>query len=300
MSERFCPVCGRKLKQNARFCSFCGSALGQMQTGSTRSLPAVQVPRASEPPSATKRAPPPVEPMPAEIEAAVVLRGNLESLQTEKAGIEEQLETIQVKQTVGEIPESEAEKAIGPLQSKLDSLAKEIEGIEAKARTPLELLEQEHDAQQQRLEKLETLRKSDDVEDAVYERLAAEYRSKLAEAGRQAEAERIKMQLWLSQFESQQRKLEFEKETLQVRARIDDLSKREVAKQVKTIEGELTRVAGIVKGLRSLMGVSAPAIQDAVRPRASARTTSSKCPHCGATITPGSKWCIVCGRLLQE
>lgn len=238
--------------------------------------------------------------MPAEIEAAVILRSNLESLENERSNIEEQLETIRVKQAVGEIPEVEAEKALGPLQSRLESLSKEIEGIESKGRTPLELLEQEHVAQQQRLEKLDALRKSDEVDGAIYERLAAEYRSKLAEAGRRAEAERVKMQLWLSQFESQQRKLEFEKETLQVRARIDDLSKREVAKQLKTIEGELNRVAGIVKGLRSLLGVSAPVIQGTAGPSVSARTTSSKCPHCGATITRDSKWCQFCGRLLVE
>jgi DNA repair exonuclease SbcCD ATPase subunit len=241
--------------------------------------------------------------MPAEIEAAVVLRGNLESLRAERVSLEEQLETVRAKQLVGEIPESEAEKTLQPLQSKLNSLTKEVEEIEGKARTPLEQLEQEHDAQQQRLERLETLRQSGEVNGAIYERLAAEYRGKLAEAGRRAEAERVRMQLWLGQFESQQQKLEFERETLRVRGRIDDLSKREVAKQLKTLEGELSKVAGIVKGLRWLTGVSAsttPAVPSTPGPGVSAITGSGKCPHCGAAIGSSSKWCIVCGRLLVE
>jgi predicted nucleic acid-binding Zn ribbon protein len=298
MSERSCSVCGRKLKPNARFCSFCGSALGEMQTRST-AAPTSQVRRPSPPPPPAKPAPPPVEPMPAEIEAAMILRGSLQSLQTEKASVDEQLETVRVKQMVGEIPESEAEKALAPLQSRLDSLVKEIEEKEVKAHTPLDTLEQEHRAQQQRLEKLEALRKSDEVDEAIYARLAAEYRTKLTEAGRQAEAERAKLQLWLSQYESQQRNLEFEKETLQVRARIDDLSKREVAKQLKTLDGELTRVADIVKGLRSVVGVP-PSVQDTGRPGAARKGKANKCPHCGATIASDSKWCLACGRLLVE
>jgi len=300
MSERSCPVCGHRLKPNARFCSFCGSVLKERQADSASRLPAAQRQPPSEAAGPTRRAPPPVEPMPAEIEAAVILRGNLENLQTERASIDEQLETIRVKQMVGEMPESDAEKALGPLQSKLDSLVKEIEETQNKARTPLDILEQEHDGQQQRLEKLETLRKSGEVEDAIYDRLAAEYRGKLAETGRQAEAERIKLQLWLSQYESRERNLGFEKETLHVRARIDDLSKREVAKQLKGIETELSRVTSIVKGLRSLMGISAISAGDQGRRGGSAKTTSSKCPHCGATINPSSKWCLVCGRLLAE
>jgi DNA repair exonuclease SbcCD ATPase subunit len=270
------------------------------QPGLASVRPTPEASRPSVPKSTGKRAAPAVEPMPAEIEAAVVLRGNLENLRAERASLEEQLETIRAKHLVGEVPEAEAEKKIEPLQGKLSSLAKEVDQVESKARTPLELLEQEHDAQQQRLERLETLRQSGEVDAAVYERLAAEYREKLAEAGRRAEAERIKMQLWLSQSESQQQKLEFERETLQVRARIDDLSKREVTKQLKTLEGELDRVTAIVKGLRSLLGVSAPATPSTTRPSPSARTVSGKCPHCGSAIGPSSKWCILCGRLLVE
>ncbi len=300
MSSQPCPECGRQLKPNAKFCSYCGVSLNQRQAH----VPAVQPSKAA--PAPQKEPAEEVEMIPATVESALIMRGKLELLQSQKVALDEEQETVKVKQLVGEFSESEAKAQSDKLQARLNPIVKEIEDLEAKALTPLEKLQQDKKVQEGRLERLENLKKSGEVDDAIYQRLSSEYTNKLVEINQQLENEVSQANKWLVQLEDRKQQLEFDKETLQIRSRIDEVSKRDVKKQLKVIDAELNKLASIIAGLRAILGSAAPPPKDPAQKPASPSTTKKKaekaapetCSYCQAKISPGSKWCYSCGRLL--
>jgi len=297
MSSHQCPACGRQLKPNARFCSYCGVPLSKQPkpegAGQATSSPAQQV---KEPVQTVENIPPLVE-------AAFIMRGKLQTLRSQRAAIEEEQETVKVKQLVGELTEKDAEKETAILQKRLEPITKEIEELENKAVTPLEQLQQEKKIQEGRLHRLEELRSSGEVDEAVYQRLGREYNDKLNETKQQLDAEMTKANHWLVQLDERKQQLVFDRETLQVRARIDEASKREVKGELKAIDGEINKITSVIAGLRSLLGNA----NSSPSPSIPAKTIPSKpgkkagpgqCPHCQAKVTPGSKYCFTCGNLL--
>jgi DNA repair exonuclease SbcCD ATPase subunit len=303
MSNNRCPECGRTLKPNARFCSYCGVSLQKPQE-KVRVAPS---PATSTTVIPKTEQPTPVEEIPPQVEAAFIMRGTLETLRSQKAALDEEQETIKVKQLVGELIEEEAKKQLSELKTRLGPIKKEIEELESKALTPLERFQQEKEVQEGRLHRLEELRKSQEVDDAIYQRLSGEYSTKLAEINQQLEKEISTTTHWLAQLENRKQQLELDRETLQIRARIDEVSKREVKTQLKGIDEEINKLTSVIAGIRSLLGSSAPPppTPDLEMRLKSSATQSraekalNKCPHCQAKITPGSKYCYSCGRLLR-
>jgi chromosome segregation ATPase len=300
MSQNLCHKCGRKTKKNARFCHYCGVRLNITQESPATSPVKPTSKQESSVPSEKDLAPT-AEALPAEVETALILRGKLEKLREEKIAIEEELETIRVKQLVGEFTEANAKKQIETVEAKLEPLEKEIRDLEEKASTPLELLREEHKTQEERIERLETLHKSGEVEKSVYQQLASEYQGKLNEIDQQLRTELDKVHRWLSQLEVQRQQLEFDKETLQVRAKIDEISKRDANKKLGTIEKEIAKITSVLDGLRAILSISP--VSEVALPVSKARKTTRKtrsgnCPHCGNKISSDSKYCFYCGRLL--
>ncbi len=304
MSNQPCPECGRKLKPNAKFCSYCGVSLSSRQTkvATAHVQPIIDTPVPKKEPAKE------VEEIPPAVEAALIMRGKLELLRSQKAALDEELETIKVKQLVGELLEGEAKAQSDKLQERLNPIAKEIEDLEAKAITPLEKFQQEKKIQEGRLQRLEDLRKSGEVDDAIYQRLSSEYGSKLTEINQYVDIETSLANNWLALLENRKQKLEFDKETLQIRARIDEVSKRDVKKQLKVIDDELNRLTSIIAGLRAILGSAAYPpkipIKESALPSTEKRITgkprSETCPYCQAKITLNAKWCYSCGRLLES
>lgn len=300
MSSQPCPECGRKLKPNAKFCSYCGVSLSTRHKGSTT----VQPQQVSETPLMKSESVEEVEVIPSSVETALIMRGKLESLRSQRAALDEEQETIKVKQLVGELSEKEATAQSAKLQTRLDPILKETEDMEKKAATPLEQLQQKRHVQEGRLQRLEEIRKSGEVDDAIYQRLSSEYGTQLTEINQQLESEISQANKWLSNLEARKQKLEFDKETLQVRARIDEVSKRDVNKQLKAIDSELNKLASIIAGLRAILGTAAApptasTTKSAPSKKKSGKPSPANCPYCQAKITPGNKWCYSCGRLLQ-
>ena len=192
------------------------------------------------------------------------------------------------------------------MKTRLLPITKEIEELESKSLTPLEHLQQEKEVQEGRIHRLEELRKSREVDDAIYQRLSGEYSTKLTDVNQQLETEISTTNHWLAQLENRKQQLEFDRETLQIRARIDEVSKRDVKKQLKSIDEEINKLTSVITGIRSLLGSSAPPpptpdmerLPEPAPSKTSAKTSINKCPHCQAKITPGSKYCFTCGRLL--
>ena len=299
MSSPQCPACGRQLKPNAKFCSYCGVPLSQQPTPER----ATQATPSRAPAQPVKKTVQTVENIPPLVEAAFIMRGKLQNLQSQRAAIEEEQETIKVKQLVGELTEKDAEKETAALQKRLEPINKEIEELENKATTPLEQLQQEKKIQEGRLHRLEELRRSGEVDEPVYQRLGREYNDKLNETNQQLDAEIAKANHWLVQLDERKQQLVFDRETLQVRARIDEASKREVKSELKAIDEEINKITSIIAGLRSLLGNAAPTPKSATPVKATAlkpsqKPSSGQCPHCQAKVTPGSKYCYTCGNLL--
>lgn len=304
MSSRQCPECSRQLKPNARFCSYCGVSLVKRKETVTAIQETKTSPKASQVSEPIEE----IESIPPSVEAALIFRGKLETLHTQKAALDEELETVKVKQLVGELSEIEAKKQSSKLQARLSPITKEVEEIESKAQTPLERLQQEKKVQEGRLQRLEDLKKSGEVDEVIYTRLSSEYQDKLTELGQQLKSEISKANHWLAQLEHQKQQLEFDRETLQIRARIDEVSKRDVKKQLKTIDEEINKLTSIIVGLRSILGSEASAPKPAAsRPpparqgkKPQKKPASDICPFCQAQITPGSKYCYTCGRLIAS
>ncbi len=244
--------------------------------------------------------------MPQVVEAALILRGKMAKLLSERDMLEEEMETVRVKQLVGELLEAAAKKRLEKIKAKIERLTKEIKEFEGKASTPLEQLEQEHITHAERLQKLETLYQSGEVEQSVYDRLVAEYRDKLADIVQKLEVERVKAQHWLSELEARQQQLEFDKETFGVRAKLDELPQSRVTRRQQNLEQELSKISQVVAGLRALLGVSSTSISREASPKSSRVTRSSskvthpgKCPNCGGSVPPRSKWCYHCGNMIN-
>lgn len=301
MSSPQCSECGRQLKPNAKFCSYCGVSLKEHHAAVT--------PAEINPPS--EAAPPGVEPaqevesIPPQVEAALIMRGKLETLRTQKVALDEEQETVKVKQLVGELSDQETQDQLSKLNKRLDPIQKEIEELESKALTPLEQLQQEKKVQEGRIQRLEELLKSGEVDETVHQRLSTEYNSKLANINQQLETEIKTSNHWLVQLEERKQQHEFDRETLQIRARIDEISKRDVNKQLKAIDEEINKLTSIISGLRSLLGSAAPhppisAKKPSTRVKKEAKVALDKCPYCQSKITPGTKYCYTCGRLLQS
>ncbi|MHA2314592.1 MAG: hypothetical protein ACXACF_04820 [Candidatus Hermodarchaeia archaeon] len=245
-----------------------------------------------------------VESIPPQVEAALIMRGKLEALRSQKAALDEEQETVKVKQLVGELSDEETQEQLNKLNKRLDPINKEIEELESKALTPLEQLQQEQNVQEGRIQRLEELLNSGEVDETVHQRLSTEYNGKLAEITQQLETEIKTANHWLVQLEERKQQLEFDRETLQIRARIDEISKRDVNKQLKAIDEEINKLTSIISGLRSLLGgaASPPPISAKKSSRGSkkeAKTARNECPYCQAKITPGTKYCYTCGRLIQ-
>lgn len=299
MSQRLCPKCNRQLKPNAQFCTYCGIRLELIGPPS-----APKDDRAPEVPSLIQRETSRVEPISPADEAAFIMRGKLEKRHSEKTIVEEELETVRVKQLVGELTEEEAKAHIEQLQDRLAPITKEINEISKKAQTTLEHFRQEKNAQEERIQRLEELHRSGEVDDAVFQRLNDEYQSKFSEIKNQLESELAKTHQWHRQLEAQREQLEFDKETLQVRARIDKTTKSKVNKQLKAIDQQLTTVVSILAGLRAVLDHSTQQVQREKIPqptrsaKESRQIPSNRCPHCNAKITPKSEYCYTCGRLI--
>jgi|GEM_PF-2195994 len=302
MSNQLCPECGRQLKPNAMFCSYCGVSLKTRQE--TMVAPQPSIASSAQKNQLVEE----VEEIPATVESALIMRGKIERLRSQKAALDEEQETVKVKQLVGELSESEAKTQSEKLLERLNPITKEIEELENKANTPLEELQQEKKIQEGRLERLEELRKSGEVDSTIYQRLSSEYGSKLTEINQQLEKEISQANKWLTQLEDRKQQLEFDKETLQIRARIDEVSKRDVKKQLKVIDDEINQLTSIIAGLRSILGAAAPPTRVHVPKRTKPLPVRKKsetsppetCSYCQAKITPGTKWCYSCGRLLQR
>ncbi|MFX1565563.1 MAG: zinc-ribbon domain-containing protein [Promethearchaeota archaeon] len=300
MSNQQCPECGRQLKPNAKFCSYCGVSLNTSQ----KTVTTVQPQTTRVIPTPSKELAKEVEAIPPTVESALIMRGKLERLRSQIAALEEEQETIKVKQLVGELSEKEATSQSEKLLTRLNPIKKEIEDLENKATTPLEQLQQEKKVQEGRIQRLDELQKSGEVDDAIYQRLSSEYGSKLTETKQRLENEIYQANSWLSQLEDQKQQLEFDKETLQIRSRIDEVSKRDVNKQLKVIDDELNKLTSIIAGLRAILGTAAAPTHQLTAPASSKKKKPTRkgveiCPHCQAKITPGTKWCYSCGRLLQ-
>jgi DNA repair exonuclease SbcCD ATPase subunit len=302
MSNQQCPECGRQLKPNAKFCSYCGVSLSarQKDSGTIHTQPASAAPKVG------KEIKEEVTEIPPTVESALILRGKLERLRSQKAALDEEQETIKVKQLVGELSEKEATAQSEKFQQRLDPISKEIDELESKAITPLEQLQQAKEVQEGRLQRLDALRKSGEVDNAIYQRLSSEYQGKLTEINQQLDNEVSQANQWLAQLEGRKQQLEFDKETLQIRARIDEVSKRDVKKQLKGIDDEVNKLTSIIGGLRSVLGSAAappkaftPKPTDTSSPKPAGNAAVETCPYCQTKITPGSKWCYSCGRLLQ-
>lgn len=300
MSSPQCSECGRQLKPNAKFCSYCGVSLKKRHAAVT--------PVEVNPPSAAVA--PSIEPaqevesIPPQVEAALIMRGKLETLRSQKVALDEEHETVKVKQLVGELSDQETQEQLIKLNKRLDPINKEIEELESKALTPLEQLQQEQNVQEGRIQRLEELLSSGEVDETVHQRLSTEYNGKLAEITQQLETEIKTANHWLVQLEERKQQLEFDRETLQIRARIDEISKRDVNKQLKAIDEEINKLTSIISGLRSLLGSVAPpppisAKKPSTGAKKEAKAARNKCPYCQAKITTGTKYCYTCGRLIQ-
>lgn len=299
MSSPQCSECGRQLKPNAKFCSYCGVSLKERHAAVTPTevnRPNVAVAPSAEPAQE-------VESIPPQVEAALIMRGKLETLRTQKVALDEEQETVKVKQLVGELSDQETQDQLSKLKNRLDPVQKEIEELESKALTPLEQLQQEKKIQEGRIQRLEELLKSGEVDETVHQRLSTEYNGKLADINQQLDTELKTSNHWLVQLEERKQQLEFDRETLQIRGRIDEISKRDVNKQLKAIDEEINKLTSIISGLRSLLGGAAPppsisAKKPTTGVKKEAKTAIDKCPYCQAKITVGTKYCYTCGRLL--
>ena len=306
MTRSVCPECGRKLKPNARFCSYCGVNLDRKSIALT-SNQAASTSEGSSKSISDKVDTSTDDSMPPALEAALILRGKLETLQVQRIGLDEDLETLRVKQLVGELDEGQATKKIGEVQNRFDLVNKEIESLKEKAQTPIETLHQEQREQQNRIQRLEDLRETGEVEQAIYQRLASEYHIKLREITQHLETEFSRGQEWLRNLEIRKEQLEFDRETLQVRARIDDVTKREVKKQLKTLDDEITKITRVVAGLRAILGSKeTPNTLQSSTPRRSLKdeapqiASKNQCSHCGAQVKPGRRYCLNCGNIITS
>lgn len=253
-----CPNCGGELPPQANFCRYCGHRLSGPSAstqGQERASLFSKPVRASEDithaeaetdsESSSIGSP---EELRAELEEYIpILYARTRGIQTETdlRNTMDELEAISTKLDLGLIDAEDAQKQIGETKEKIANLKEERANL-PEGKLPIEELLPETKETQEKLQKIHEMKKAGRIErDKVYERLVAEYDSKIRETESKIMAEKRKINVWINMLENELESVEDEISSLDVRHELGEVTAEEFKSRKALVEKnfEMKKVA---------------------------------------------------------
>lgn len=235
-----CSNCGGEIPAGANFCRYCGHRISgsspRLENQERSSLFSRPV-RASDDTSSieaesstendTIGSP---EELRTELEEYVpILYARTRSNQIEKdlRNTIDDLEAISTKLDLGLTDAEDAQKQIGETKEKIAKLKEERANL-PEGKLPIEELSPEVVETQEKLQKIHEMKNSGRIErEQVYDRLVAEYESKIREFDSKIMAEKRKINVWLNMLEQELETAEDEIASLDVRRELGEVTGEE-------------------------------------------------------------------------
>jgi chromosome segregation ATPase len=253
-----CPNCGGELPPQANFCRYCGHRLGGPSAstqGQERASLFSKPVRASEDVSQSEAqtssetdtigSP---EELREELEEYIpILYARTRGIQTETdlRNTMDDLEAISTKLDLGLIDAEDAQKQIKETKEKIANLKEERANL-PEGKLPVEDLLPEVQETQEKLQKIHEMKKAGRIErEKVYERLVAEYDSKIRETESKIMAEKRKINVWINMLEHDLESVEDEISSLYVRHELGEVTADEHKSRKALVEKnfEMKKVA---------------------------------------------------------
>jgi len=254
-----CERCGKSIPEGAKFCGACGNPTFQSEKVSAVESPSVtkttqpsaepglhdipilsetSSPMSSEP-SEERIATPEIE-VPDEMIMILYARKKAPAIQKELNAQEEELDALSEKMNVGLLTRKEAMEQLKTLKTAIKELQDEKAQLGESASVPLEIeqLDQELNTIGEWEEKLEGLKKSGNVSDAVYQKVTREYGDKRRNLEDQLREQVLRLKQWTALLQKKAEQLAREQETLKVKLKVEGISTEEGEKTLNEIKTE--------------------------------------------------------------
>ncbi len=269
-----CTRCGNPLLDGTRFCGKCGQSVvrspikdeldvkpvniveqakkPQLDTAKvqTRVDSGIhEIPILSEtdiPPVLDSSTEDPSEPIEIPEEMILILYGRKRAPEIKKELVEhkEELDALSEKMEVGLLTKKEAMEQLDIQKKKISGLQTEQAQLEDVSSVPIEIerLDEDLEKIKQWENKLEDLKQTGEVSDAVYKKVQQEYNEKRSIAEQDLNTQVLSLKQWADLLKKRAIRLAQELETKKVKLSVEDKSSDDVLKQMKETEKELTKI----------------------------------------------------------
>ena len=269
-----CARCGNPLLDGTRFCGKCGQpVVGSPITDELDGKPVNIVDQAEKPQLDTAKVqsrvdsgiheipilsetdiPPvldsstedPSAPIEIPEEMILILYGRKRAPEIKKELVEhkEELDALSEKMEVGLLTKKEAMEQLDIQKKKISGLQTEQAQLEDVSSVPIEIerLDEELEKIIQWEKKLEDLKQTGEVSDAVYKKVQQEYNEKRSNAEQHLNTQVLSLKQWADLLKKRAIRLAQELETKKVKLSVEDKSSDDVLKQMKETEKELTTI----------------------------------------------------------
>lgn len=269
-----CARCGNPLLDGIRFCGKCGQSVvrspikdeldvkpvniveqakkPQLDTAKvqTRVDSGIhEIPILSEtdiPPVLDSSTEDPTAPIEIPEEMILILYGRKRAPEIKKELVEhkEELDALSEKMEVGLLTKKEAMEQLDIQKKKISGLQTEQAQLEDVSSVPIEIerLDEDLEKIKQWENKLEDLKQTGEVSDAVYKKVQQEYNEKRSIAEQDLNTQVLSLKQWADLLKKRAIRLAQELETKKVKLSVEDKSSDDVLKQMKETEKELTKI----------------------------------------------------------
>ncbi|MEA2071431.1 MAG: zinc-ribbon domain-containing protein [Asgard group archaeon] len=251
MVEYRCPVCGKPVLPTFKFCKSCGARLPKEMFKKKQESKDIY---SDSLPSDEKSESPEIEKIEPEIVQALAVKGRLLTIDKEMEEILEEIENLEERVKVGLIPKEDAKKRIKKLNQRFVEIR--IDKKKLKKGTvsiPIFDIIKSKEQSEERLEKLEGLKKEKAISQKTYEKMKQEYKEAIAKASREITNEIVKMEHWKDQLKKELQQKREELERLFVRKSTGELSEEEYAEEKEELAEEIKNWEAAIEELKKTL-----------------------------------------------
>ncbi|MHA1166413.1 MAG: zinc-ribbon domain-containing protein [Candidatus Hodarchaeales archaeon] len=262
----FCPNCGKEITSNAKFCRMCGKKLTTSEAASP-SPPAresiysrtIQLGSKKEPSTPVPPPSPPskpaidVEPITEEIIDILYSRTRVKTVEKDRQKLVEEFSDIEKKMEIGLLASDEAMSKIKEIKVKMAKIKEEKTGLKIGKIQAEKDLEAYVKAVNKR-KKLEEMKTAGKISsESVYSKLYGEATSAIDKLKESLSAEKLKMEHWSLDMDSDVSEIKESIESTKVRAELGEITKEEAKDEIYKMKRELAKKEVVSRELKSLI-----------------------------------------------
>jgi chromosome segregation ATPase len=253
MVEHRCPVCGKPVLQTFKFCKSCGARLPKdlfKKESKDRSddfhSESIQPVSGSSEPEETAMDP--------EIVHALAVKGRLLIIDKEMEEILEEIENLEERVKVGLVPKEDAKKRVADLNKRFVEIKIEKKNLaKGSSSIPIFDLIERKEQSQDRLEKLDGLKKDKSISDKTYEKMKREYKEAISSAESEITQELVRMERWKHLLKKELAEKRESLETLFVRKSTGEISDKEYDKEREDLAEDIKNWEAALEELKKTL-----------------------------------------------